>query len=99
MDAVLAGLTQALTPLTLGFVLLGVILGIVVGAIPGLSSPMAIAIAVPLTFYMTPLAAIAFLLGVNKGGEFGGSISAILLNTPGTPEAAATALDGHPLAR
>ncbi len=99
MDAVLQGLLQALTPLTLGFILLGVVLGIAVGAIPGLSSPMAIAIAVPLTFYMTPLAAIAFLLGVNKGGEFGGSISAILLNTPGTPEAAATALDGHPLAQ
>ena len=99
MEAVLEGLAQALTPVTLGFVLFGVVLGIVVGAIPGLSSPMAIAIAVPLTFYMSPLAAIAFLLGVNKGGEFGGSISAILLNTPGTPEAAATALDGHPLAR
>lgn len=99
MDAILQGLAQAFTPLTLGFVLLGVVLGIAVGAIPGLSNPMAIAIAVPLTFYMTPLAAIAFLLGVNKGGEFGGSISAILLNTPGTPEAAATALDGHPLAQ
>ena len=99
MEAVLEGLAQAFTPVTLGFVLFGVVLGIVVGAIPGLSSPMAIAIAVPLTFYMSPLAAIAFLLGVNKGGEFGGSISAILLNTPGTPEAAATALDGHPLAR
>ena len=99
MDAILQGLAQAFTPLTLGFVLFGVVLGIAVGAIPGLSSPMAIAIAVPLTFYMTPLAAIAFLLGVNKGGEFGGSISAILLNTPGTPEAAATALDGHPLAQ
>ena len=99
MEAVLEGLAQALTPATLAFVLFGVVLGIAVGAIPGLSSPMAIAIAVPLTFYMSPLAAIAFLLGVNKGGEFGGSISAILLNTPGTPEAAATALDGHPLAR
>ena len=99
MEAVLEGLAQAFTPVTLGFVLFGVVLGIAVGAIPGLSSPMAIAIAVPLTFYMSPLAAIAFLLGVNKGGEFGGSISAILLNTPGTPEAAATALDGHPLAR
>ena len=99
MEGLLPGIAQALTPATLGFVLFGVVLGIMVGAIPGLSSPMAIAIAVPLTFYMSPLAAIAFLLGVNKGGEFGGSISAILLNTPGTPEAAATALDGHPLAR
>ena len=61
--------------------------------------PQAFAIAVPLTFYMSPLAAIAFLISVNKGGTFGGSISGILLNTPGSPEAAATALDGYPLAR
>ena len=53
----------------------------------------------PITFYMDSLVAIAFLMGVNKGGEFGGSISAILLNTPGTPESAATALDGYPLAQ
>ena len=72
-------------------------IGIVVGAIPGLNSVMAIAIAIPITFYMSPLPAIAFLVGVNKGGTYGGSISAILLNTPGSPEAAATAFDGYPL--
>lgn len=77
----------------------GVLLGIIVGAIPGLSAPMAIAIAVPLTFYMDPLTALAFLVSVNKGGTFGGAISGILLNTPGAPEAAATALDGHPMAK
>lgn len=99
MDVIIAGLSDALSFYNLLFIFFGVSLGIVVGAIPGLSAPMAIAIAVPITFYMDSLVAIAFLMGVNKGGEFGGSISAILLNTPGTPESAATALDGYPLAQ
>ncbi|MBR02555.1 MAG: Tricarboxylate transporter family protein, partial [Acidiferrobacteraceae bacterium] len=99
MDLILLGIQDALTLTTLLTVAAGVCLGIVVGAIPGLNAPMAIAIAVPLTFYMTPLAALAFLISVNKGGSFGGSISGILLNTPGSPEAAATAIDGYPLAR
>jgi putative tricarboxylic transport membrane protein len=80
-------------------IIAGVVLGITVGAIPGLSGPMAIAVAVPLTFYMQPLTGLAFLVSVNKGGTFGGAISAILLNTPGSPEATATTLDGHPLAK
>ncbi len=73
--------------------------GVTVGAIPGLNGPMAIAIAVPLTYYMGSVYAIAFLVGILKGSTFGGSISAILLNTPGDPEAAATCWDGHPLAK
>lgn len=77
----------------------GVTLGIVIGAIPGLGSVTAMAVLIPATYYMTPLAAIAFLVGVNKGGTSGGAIPAILLNSPGTPEAAATALDGHPMAK
>ncbi|MGB1161166.1 MAG: tripartite tricarboxylate transporter permease, partial [Alphaproteobacteria bacterium] len=60
---------------------------------------MAIAIAIPFTFGLDPLPAIAFLVGVAKGGTVGGAIPAILINTPGTPDSAATALDGHPLAR
>ena len=99
MTELLAAAGDAFTVANLVVIFAGVVLGIVVGAIPGLSAPMAIAIAVPLTFYMSPLAAIAFLISVNKGGTFGGSISGILLNTPGSPEAAATALDGYPLAR
>ena len=77
--------------------MLGVVIGIIVGAIPGLNGPMAIAVALPITFYMSPLAALAFLIGISKGSMFGGSISAILINTPGTPEAAPTAFDGFPL--
>ena len=77
----------------------GIVLGIVIGAIPGLGSVTAMAVLIPVTYYMSPLAAIAFLVGVNKGGTSGGAIPAILLNSPGTPEAAATALDGHPMAK
>ena len=99
MEALLAGVDDALTPINLAFVAAGVFTGILVGAVPGLNAPMAIAIAVPLTYYMTPLAGIAFLVGIMKGGTFGGSITAILLNTPGLPEATTTAFDGYPLAR
>ena len=60
---------------------------------------MAMAIAIPFTFALDPLPAIAFLVGVNKGGLVGGAVPAVLMNTPGTPDAAATALDGYPLAR
>ena len=99
MDIILAGFADALTPMNILFIAFGVFTGIMVGAIPGLNGPMAIAIAVPITFYMTPLAALAFLIGINKGGTFGGSVSAVLLNTPGSPEATATAFDGYPMAR
>ncbi len=99
MDQIIAGIGDALTLINILYVALGVFIGIFVGAIPGLNAPMAIAIAVPITFYMSPLAGIAFLIGINKGGTFGGSIAAILLNTPGSPEATSTAFDGYPLAR
>jgi putative tricarboxylic transport membrane protein len=99
MDIVVAGIAGAFAPLNLAFIVLGVSLGIVVGAIPGMSAPTAIAIAVPLTYAMSPVSAIAFLLGVHKGGEYGGSIASILINTPGEVSSALTALDGHPLAQ
>jgi putative tricarboxylic transport membrane protein len=99
MDVIFAGIADAFTPINLMFMAAGVFTGILVGAIPGLNAPMAIAIALPLTYYMSPLAGIAFLIGIMKGGTFGGSITAILLNTPGSPEATSTAFDGYPLAR
>ena len=74
-------------------------LGIIIGVTPGLGSVTALAVLVPVTYYMSPLPAIAFLVGVNKGGTSGGAVPAILLNAPGTPEAAASALDGYPMAR
>lgn len=80
-------------------IVLGLYMGCTIGALPGLSPSMAIAIAAPFTFGLEPVPAISFLLGIYKGGVYGGSISAILLATPGTPEAAATVLDGYPLAK
>ena len=99
LETILAGLGDAFTLWNLAFVICGVALGQVVAAIPGIGPAMAIAIAIPFTFGLDPLPAIAFLVGVCKGGTVGGAIPAILINTPGTPDSAATALDGHPLAR
>ncbi|WP_420393872.1 tripartite tricarboxylate transporter permease [Acuticoccus sp.] len=77
---------------------IGVAVGTVAGAIPGLSATMAVALALPFTFAMEPITGILLLLGVYKGGIFGGSIPAILIKTPGTPASSATVLDGHPMA-
>ncbi len=81
------------------FCFLGTSIGIVFGAIPGLTATMAIALFLPFTFGMDPVLAFALLLGLYVGGVYGGSITAILINTPGTPGAAATAVEGYPLAR
>ena len=72
----------------------GTTLGIVIGAIPGLGSIIGITICLPFTFTMGQMPAIALLLSVYCGSIYGGSISAILINTPGTPQSAATVLDG-----
>ena len=98
-STILAGFCDAFSLVNLAYVLLGVIIGQFVGAVPGIGPVMAMAIAVPFTFALDPLPAIAFLIGVNKGGLVGGAVPAVLMNTPGTPDAAATALDGYPLAK
>ncbi len=98
-EQILAAAALMLTVKNVLFTALGVATGIVIGAIPGMTATMAIALLVPLTFTMEPIPAIAMLIGVYKGGMFGGSISAILINTPGTPAASATSLDGYPMAK
>ena len=97
MELIIAGLLDSVTPTSLMFLFMGVSVGMLVGAIPGINGPMAIALFIPITYYMTPLTAIGFLVGLNKGAFFGGAVSAVLLRTPGTPEAAATSWDGYPL--
>lgn len=79
--------------------LAGVIWGMFVGVTPGLTGIMAVVIALPMTFFMTPLTAIALLLGIYVTAIYGGSVTAIMIATPGTPNAAATVMDGYPLAR
>ena len=90
---------QVFNPSTLLIVAGAVVLGLVVGAIPGLTGTMALALLINLTYTMSTPDAVAFLLGVYVGGVSGGLFSAIMLNIPGTPNAAATALDGFPLAK
>ena len=79
--------------------MLGVAAGIVIGALPGLTPTMGVALLLPITFGMDMLPSFALLLGIYVGGTYGGSIAAILIRTPGTPQAVATVLDGYPLAR
>ena len=93
------GFEAAITLTNLLYICVGIVLGIIFGVLPGMGSVTALAVLIPITFYFSPLSAIAFLVGINKGGTSGGAIPAILINAPGTPEAAATAMDGYPLAR
>lgn len=88
-----------LMPMNLLAVAAGMVSGIIVGALPGLTATMAVALLVPVTFSINPITSLAMLGGVYCGGIYGGSISSILLATPGTPAAAATAIDGHPMAQ
>ncbi len=77
----------------------GVVLGIILGVLPGLTATMGIALLIPLTYYVSPSIGLSMLIGIFAGGIYGGSVSAILLKTPGTPAAGATLLDGYPLAQ
>ncbi|WP_108663518.1 tripartite tricarboxylate transporter permease [Acuticoccus kandeliae] len=87
------------SPQLVGLSAAGAVLGIVLGCLPGISSTMSLAILLPVTYAMAPEAAIVFLIGVFSASVYGGSISAILLNIPGTPGAIVTQLDGYPMAR
>lgn len=89
--------TIAASTSLMGFVLLGVVAGILVGATPGMSIAAFIALMLPITLYMDPLSALVFLYVFGKAGRYGGSIAAILFNTPGTVAAAGTMRDGYPL--
>lgn len=83
----------------LAVIFLGALFGILCGAMPGLSAIMAMTILMPFTFSLDGLYGILMLLGVFCGAVYGGSITAILINTPGTANAAATCLDGYPMAQ
>ena len=76
---------------------IGVFIGSVFAAIPGLSVILCVILFLPVTYSMEAIPGMMFLLGIYCAGGYGGSVSAILINTPGTPHAAATMLDGHPL--
>lgn len=77
----------------------GTVAGLVVGALPGLSATMAVALLIPITFKMNAAAGLTMLTAVYTAAIYGGSITACLIHTPGTPSSAATALDGFPLTK
>ncbi len=92
-------LLNLLVPSNLIFIIIGVGAGIIVGALPGLTATMAIALLVPFTFAMSPIKGLVLLGGIYTGAIYGGSFSAILINTPGTPSAIATTFDGYALTK
>lgn len=93
----LAACSLSFAPSALLFNFLGTVLGIIIGALPGLTSTMGVALAVPFTYGMSPVTGFAMLGGLYCGSVYGGAITAILVNTPGTPAGAATTLDGFPM--
>lgn len=99
MDFITYGFMQVFTLQNFLLMLGGVFFGTVVGAIPGLTATLAISLLIPFTFGMEAIPSLVFLLSIYCGGIYGGCITAILVNAPGTPGAAATLLDGYPMAR
>ncbi|PMR68122.1 tripartite tricarboxylate transporter permease [Halomonas heilongjiangensis] len=98
MDLLYKGLVGILTIDTFFLIALGTIIGLVIGTIPGLTATMALALLVPFTFAMDALNGLVMLGAVYTAAMYGGAFTAILINTPGTPGAIATMLDGHPMA-
>ncbi len=93
------GFSAVLQPVNILFLFGGVACGLILGAIPGLSATMAIALVIPLTYYMNPTQSLVMLLAAYNAGTFGGSLAAILIGTPGTPAASATVADGYGLSK
>lgn len=86
------------TPLPLILLFCGVLFGTLLGALPGLGSILALTVCLPFTLMLDHIPAFALMLGTYVGSLYGGSIASILINVPGTPQAAATNLDGYPMA-
>ncbi|MCR8850462.1 tripartite tricarboxylate transporter permease [Rossellomorea sp. SC111] len=93
------GLLTTLTPMNLLLVFVGMLVGVFFGSLPGISSSMGIVLMLPFTYYMGILPSIMLLVALYAGSSYGGSITAILFNTPGTPESVATTFDGYPMTK
>ncbi len=94
---ILQALQALFTPVSLLAVFIGTTSGVIVGGMPGLTATMAVALLIPITFSLEPLTGLLLMGGVYCGAMYGGSIPAILLRTPGTPAAVATAIEGYPM--
>lgn len=99
METFLLGLAEVSTMNVLLAIVFGALIGVTIGSIPGLEPAGVMAILLPVSFSMEPLAGLTLLLGVYCGAWYGGAIPAILMNTPGTPVAVLTTYDGYPMAQ
>ncbi|MEY3005242.1 MAG: hypothetical protein RLZZ491_2418 [Pseudomonadota bacterium] len=93
------GLSVAITPMNMLYLLIGAVVGMIVGVIPGFGPSAGLAILLPLTFGMEPVGAIMMLAAIYYGSMYGGTITSILLNTPGESATVASTFDGYPLAK
>lgn len=95
----LAGFLKIFSGPYLLYMFAGVLLGMVLGCLPGLTGSLGIALMLPFTYHMDALTALVFLLSIYTGGLFGGAVTAIMINTPGSSANMVTMLDGYPMAK
>lgn len=93
------GLATAMSPTNLLYVFLGCLVGTMIGLLPGVGPATGVALLIPLTFGLEPVTALIMLAGLYYGSQYGGTISSVLLNTPGEASSVMTALDGYQMAR
>nr|WP_306265687.1 tripartite tricarboxylate transporter permease [Pararhizobium sp. IMCC3301] len=98
-DNVIAGFSSALSATKLMYCFFGVFMGMMMGVLPGIGAMATISMLLPVTFYVAPDVGLIMLAGIYYGAQYGGSISSILLNLPGTPSSAVICLDGYPMTK
>jgi putative tricarboxylic transport membrane protein len=98
-DAVQLGIVTAIQPANLFFCFVGVTIGTLIGVLPGIGTSGTVAILLPITFNLSPVAAIIMLAGIYYGAMYGGSITSILVNIPGEAASVVTCIDGYAMAR
>ena len=99
LDLLYLGFSEALSPTNLAFCLIGALLGTLIGVLPGIGPTATVAILLPITYFLPPLAALIMLAGIFYGAQYGGSTTAILVNLPGEANSVATTLDGYAMAQ
>ncbi|MEV7631425.1 tripartite tricarboxylate transporter permease [Microbacterium sp. NPDC089318] len=99
LDSLLLGFQTALTLENLLWCFVGVVLGTVIGLLPGLGSTTGVAVLLPVTFTMEPVTALIMLAGIYYGAQYGGTITSVLISTPGEAASVVTTLDGYQMAK
>ncbi|HEX5767634.1 MAG TPA: tripartite tricarboxylate transporter permease, partial [Burkholderiales bacterium] len=99
LNNLILGFGVAISPLHLLYALIGVMLGTLIGVLPGIGPVATIAMLLPITFNLSPIAALIMLAGIYYGAQYGGSTTSILVNLPGEASSVVTCLDGHQMAR